>query len=55
MEDVCHGIEKAQVVYLDGDWEDVAHIVQAQPHELFSPLRMDLSRVAAVLTAKRWD
>ena len=55
MEDVCHGIATAQVMYLDGEWEDVAHLVQAQPHELFSPLRMDLSRVAAVLTAKRWD
>jgi hypothetical protein len=55
MEDVCHGLATAQVICLDGEWEQVAHLVHAQPHELFSPLRMDLSRVVAVLTAKRWD
>ena len=58
MKKVIIGIQKHQVILLKGDSiRDVlaGYVYPKFPHESFSAVNMDLTRVASSLSSKRWD
>ena len=53
---IRHGILTHQVVMVDGILDEILPLIPARQRcEIFSAIRMDLSRVTSVLNSKQWD